>query len=146
MPARKLDFYLNASDPLRDLTRVARRLSELHQILAASVPPELAKFCYVKQLRDGVLFIAATNAAVASQLRQLSGRLLASYQKQGAEVTSIRIEVQVSNPPTAPAPAREKQGLSPESIKKIKSLADSLEDSPLRTALQRLATRRGKTG
>ncbi|NBR26958.1 MAG: DUF721 domain-containing protein [Betaproteobacteria bacterium] len=145
MPARKLDFYLNASDPLRDLTRAARRLSDLHQILAKSVPPELAKSCCVKQLRDGVLFLAAANAAVATQLRQLSARLLAGYQKQGSEVTSIRIEVQVSNPASAPAARREKHGLSTESIEKINGLADTLEDSPLKDALHRLASRGGKT-
>jgi len=120
-------------------------LSELHQILAKNVPPELAKSCYVKQLRDGVLFLTAANAAVATQLRQLTARLLAGYQKQGGEVTSIRIEVQVSNPAAVPAPSREKQVLSTESIKKIQGLADTLEDSPLKAALQRLATRRDKT-
>ena len=144
MPARKLDFYLNAADPLRDLTRAARRLSELHQILAKTVPPELAKSCCVKQLRDGVLFLAAANAAVATQLRQFSSRLLASYQKQGSEVTSIRIEVQVSNPENRPLVRRENITLSTESIEKIKGLADTLEDSPLKAALNRLASRGGK--
>ena len=144
MPARKLDFYLNAADPLRDLTRAARRLSELHQILAKAVPPELAKSCCVKQLRDGVLFLAAANAAVATQLRQLSSRLLAAYQKQGSEVTSIRIEVQVSNPAKPPPIRRENIALSAESIEKIKGLADTLEDSPLKAALNRLASRGGQ--
>lgn len=141
MPARKLDFYLNASDPLRDLTRAARRLSDLHQILAKSVPSELAKSCYVKQLRDGVLFLTAANAAVATQLRQLSARLLAGYQKQGSEVTSIRIEVQVGKPVRRPPSAAENRSLSPESIENIKDLAERLEDSPLKAALTRLANR-----
>ena len=144
MPARKLDFYLNAADPLRDLTRAARRLSELHQTLAKTVSPELAKCCHVKQLRDGVLFLAAANAAVATQLRQLSSRLLVAYQKQGSEVTSIRIEVQVSNPAEPPPIRRENIALSTESIEKIKELADTLEDSPLKAALNRLASRGSK--
>ena len=145
MPARKLDFYLNAADPLRNLTRVARRLSELHQILAKAVPPELAKSCCVKQLRDGVLFLAAANAAVATQLRQLSSRLLASYQKQGSEVTSIRIEVQVASPARRPDPNRRSGGLSVESIENIMSLANQLEASPLKEALNRLAAHARKT-
>ena len=119
-------------------------MSDLQQILAKTAPPELEKSCYVKQLRDGVLSLAAANAAVATQIRQLSPRLLAGYQKQGSEVTSIRIEVQVFNPNNPPAIRRENQGLSPESIEKIKGLADTLEDSPLKAALNRLASRGGK--
>jgi hypothetical protein len=142
MPARKLDFYLNSSDPLRDLTRAARQLYELQQILAKNAPPELTQACRVKQLRAGILFLLADNAAVATQLKQLSPRLLTSYQKQGKEVTSIRIEVQVGNATQRPAAAPEKPRLSLETIENIKNLANQLEDSPLKDALNRLASRR----
>jgi hypothetical protein len=142
MPARKLDYYLNSSEPLRDLARAAQQLYELQQTLAINAPPELTQACRVKQLRAGILFLLADNAAVATQLKQLSPRLLACYQKQGKEVTSIRIEVQVKNPSRRPAPAAEKKRLSIETIENIKNLADQLEDSPLKDALNRLAARR----
>jgi hypothetical protein len=139
MAARKLDFYLNSSDPLRDLSQAARHLRELQQILAINAPPELTQACCVKQLRDGILVLSAANAAVATQLKQLTPRLLSSYQKQGREVTSIRIEVQVTNPPRATLSAPEKNALSLETIKNIQTLADGLETSPLKDALNRLA-------
>jgi hypothetical protein len=142
MPARKLDFYLNSAEPLRKLAQAARQLDELQQILAANAPLELTQACCVKQLRDGILFLLADNAAVATQLKQLSPRLLASYQKQGRQVTSIRIEVQVRNPPPRAADAPKITPLSIETIENINNLADQLEASPLKDALKRLATRR----
>lgn len=141
MPARKLDFYLNSSDPLRHLARAARDLNELQQMLAKNAPPELTEACRVKRLRDGILFISADNAAVATQLRQLTPRLLNCYQEQRTEVTSIRIDVQVTNPPQRPRTGSEKNPLSIETIENIQSLADRLEASPLKDALIRLAAR-----
>ena len=145
MPARKLDFYLNSSDPLRNLARAVRDLSELQQILAKNAPSELTQSSCVKQLRDGILLVSADNAAVATQLKQLTPRLLASYQKQAREVTSIRIEVQVSNPAKRPPPRRANSVLSTESIENIMNLAEGLEDSPLKDALRRLAAHGRKT-
>jgi len=142
MPARKLDFFLNSSEPLRNLARAAQQLYELQQILVLNAPLELTQACCVKQLRAGILFLLADNAAVATQLKQLSPRLLACYQKQGREVTSIRIEVQVKNPPPNPASRSENKSLSIDTIENIKNLANQLEASPLKDALTRLATRR----
>jgi hypothetical protein len=138
MPARKLDFYLNTSDPLRSLAHAARELHDLQQILAKNTPSDLSKSCQVNKLRDGIVFLAAANAAIATQVRQLSPRLLNAFQKQVREVTSIRIDVQVTNPPPQPKPGREKSPLSIETIKNIQHLADELEDSPLKEALIRL--------
>jgi hypothetical protein len=141
MTARKLDFYLNSAEPLRNLARAARHLDELQQTLATNAPPELTQGCRVKQLRDGILILLADNAAVATQLKQLSPRLLASYQKLGGQITSIRIEVQVRNASPPSPGTSEKRALSIETIENISKLADQLEASPLKDALTRLATR-----
>ena len=79
MSARRLDFYLNAADPLRNLTQAARHLSELQHILAKYAPSDLTKHCLVKQLSEETLTLTATNAAIASQLRQLTQRQLMGY-------------------------------------------------------------------
>jgi hypothetical protein len=142
MPARKIDFYLNASDRLRSLTREAQLIAELNQILANVAPPGLTQACCVKQLRDGTLTLLAENAAIAAKLKQLAARLLASYQKQRRQVTSIRIEVQVTQSASRPAEKREPKSLSIETIENLERLASQLEDSPLKTALTRLASRR----
>lgn len=139
MSARRLDFYLNSADPLRNLTRAARHLSELQQMLAKYTPLGLEKHCWVKQLREETLTLTAANAAVASQLRQLTRRLIAGYQKEGAQVTAIHIEVQVGKAVQNTASSGEKRTLSLESIGEIKKLAEQLDASPLRDALHRLA-------
>ncbi len=141
MPAHKIDFYLDSSSSLRALTRAARRVADLQQIFLNTVPQPLTQACYVKQLRAGTLFLLAENAAVASKLKQLAPRLLASYVKQGTEVTAIKVEVQVAEtaPPAASKPRAKR--LSIDSIEDLERLADGLEDTPLKHALARLAAR-----
>ena len=141
MPARRIDFYLNASDGLRSLTQEARRIAELDQILVHSAPADLTHACRVKQLRDGTLILLAENAAVAAKLKQLTARLLAAYRKQRSEVTSIRIEVQVNKAPETVAAKRQPRALSVDSIESLTKLAESLEESPLKQALTKLAGR-----
>ena len=141
MPAHKISFYLNASDNLRSLADEARRIAQLQQVFLKTAPTSLTQSCCVKQLRAGTLFLVADNAAVAAKLKQLAPRLLTTYGKQGHEVTSIRVEVQVSgSAPIAlagPGPRR----LSIETIENLEGLAAGLEESPLKQALTRLTAR-----
>ena len=133
MSAHRINFYLNSSDRLRSLTHDTQRIAELHQVLVNTAPPELTQACRVKQLRDGTLTLLAENAAIAAKLKQLAARLLASYQKQRRQVTSIRIEVQVTQSAAQPAEKREPKSLSIETIENLERLAGQLEDSPLKT-------------
>ena len=144
MSARKITFYLNASDRLRSLTHEARRNTELHQVLVNIAPLELTQACRVMQLRDGTLTLLAENAPIAAKLKQLAARLLVAYRKQRCEITSIRIEVQVREAVAAPAAARESKRLSIETIENLEKLAEGLEDSPLKQALTTMAARQRK--
>lgn len=141
MPAHKIDFYLNSSSSLRALAVEAKRIAALQQVFRNIAPPELTQACCVKQLRAGILFLLAENATVAAKLKQLAPRLLTSYQKQGVEVTSIRVQVQVreASPQSAARPALKQ--LSLESIENLERLATGLEDSPLKQALTDMAAR-----
>jgi len=146
MSARKINFYLETSDRLRSLTHAARRNAELDQVLVNTAPRELTHACRVKQLRDGTLTLLADNAAIAAKLKQLAARLLVSYQKQRSEITSIHIEVQVSEALPAPVKRPQTKRLSLESIQNLENLAGQLEDSPLKQALTRMTTRHRKGG
>ncbi len=141
MPAHKIDFYLDSSSSLRALTRAARRVADLQQMFLNVAPQTLTQACYVKELRAGTLFLLAENAAVASKLKQLAPRLLASYVKQGTEVTAIKVEVQVAETAQPPASKPRAKRLSIDSIEDLERLADSLDDTPLKHALARLAAR-----
>lgn len=141
MPARKINFYIDASTRLRSLAAEARRVTELEQVLLETVPPPLTHACRVKQLHAGTLFVLAENAAVASKLKQLTPRLLTAYQKLRWQVTAIRVEVQVEKPAAAPRNEPKRKPLSTESIEKVEKLAAELEASPLKQALIALAAR-----
>ena len=141
MPAHKIGYYLNSSHNLRPLADEARRIAELQQVLLTIAPHPLAQACCVKQLRAGTLFLLAENAAIAAKLKQLAPRLLSSYQKQGLEITAIRVEVQVREAAPRPANARAPKCLSTETIENLERLAAQLDDSPLKRALTSLAAR-----
>jgi hypothetical protein len=142
--AHKIDFYLNSSDSLRSLAHEARRIAQLHQVLRRLAPPELTQACRVKRLRAGTLFLLAENAAIAAKLKLLVPRLLISYQQQREKVTSIRIEVQVTDSAPHPRAGRAPKPLSLESIANLERLADGLEATPLKQALLNLAARQRK--
>ena len=135
MPAHKIDFYLNSSNSLRRLTDEARRIAELQRVFLKIAPQPLTQACCVRQLRAGTLFLLAENAAIAAKLKQLLPRLLTSYQKQGMQVTAIRVEVQVREAAPEAATKHSTKRLSTESIKNLEQLAAGLEDSPLKQAL-----------
>ena len=141
MPAHNISFYLNASDDLRSLADEARRIAHLQQVFLKTAPPSLTQACCVKQLRAGTLFLVAENAAVAAKLKQLAPSLLSSYRKQGLEVTSIRVEVQVRDASLEPHSRREPKRLSIETIDNLEGLAAGLEESPLKQVLTRLVAR-----
>lgn len=141
MPAHKIDFYFNSSDSLRAFAREAERIAELQQVFLKTAPPSLTQGCRVKQLRAGILFLLAENAAIAAKLKQLAPRLLTSYQKQGFEITSIRAEVQVREAALQPGTDHMPKRLSTESIENLEQLAAGLEESPLKRALAGLAAR-----
>lgn len=141
MPARKIDFYLNSSSSLRALTGAARRVAELQQIFLKIAPQPLTHACCVKQLRAGTLVLLAENAAVAAKIRQLAPRLLATYVKQGGEITAIKVEVQVGEAAPQPAAKRAPKPLSLDSIEDLERLAAGLDDTPLKQAIARMAAR-----
>lgn len=141
MPAHKIGFYLNSSSSLRALAAEAQRIATLQQVFRNIAPSELTQACCVKQLRAGTLFLLAENATVAAKLKQLAPRLLTSYQKQGVEVTSIRVQVQVKEAPPQPTTGPVLKLLSLESIENLERLAAGLEDSPLKQALTNMAAR-----
>ena len=143
MPARKLDFYFSAAEPLRVLSAEARRLAEWQQAFLKAAPPVLTQSCRVGALRGDILILLADNAAVASKLRQLAPRLLTSFRKQGFKATSIQIRVQVDRR-WAPAAKPGQRKLSAETLENLEKLAEGLEDSPLKRALRTMATNQKK--
>ena len=90
------------------------------------------------------MIIAAANGAVAAKLKQMLPRLLEKFRqnkKQEQEVTVIAVLVQpdffVPDPVPRTGPPRE-----PMPTKMLAELAESLEDSPLKTTVEQIRMRR----
>jgi hypothetical protein len=142
MPVSKIADLLAAPGELRALSRHARYLAELQQVLSGSIPSTLSKATRVKNYRSGVLILLADNPAVAAKLRQLAPRLLLHVQKTESEVTGIHIDVQVKSPGFPTENEVTKRALPTDAITEFGNLANTLPASPLKSALVRLVARR----
>lgn len=138
MPLQKIGNLFGTTDALKALSARARRLRELQSLYAASAPRELAVSSRVRNLRAGTLLISTDNAAVASKLKQLAPTLLASLRKSEAEITGIRIEVQVSGALHERKPKSKKVPLTADAIQEFDALAKRMPDGDLKTALARM--------
>lgn len=142
MPARKLSTLIIDNAGLTALTRATQCIAALQRLYAVCAPPDMVRASRVVNNRDGMLVIAADNGAVAAKLRQQAPRLLKNMQKQGGEVTGIRVQVQVARS-TMPSRSRPpKTPLSIDFIDNFEKLSKQVKDPDLRSALARFAARR----
>lgn len=103
----------------------------------AVMPSYLAQTCQVLGVQSGTLSIAVANATVAAKLRQLAPELIDLLQNRGCEVSGIRVKVQVAYPVERPKSAPRKLGNTAQ--RALQELSLSLEDSPLKLALKKMA-------
>jgi len=117
----------------------AQILSALQSHFIAAAEPHLALSAQVQVLglQSGTLSIAASNGAIAAKLRQLAPEMVAKLQNRGCEVSGIRVKVQVSYDHWQRTPVPRK--LSNTAQKALKGLSLNLENSPLKSALERMA-------
>ena len=134
---QRLNSYLGASPELRQLSGKAEQLIALQRLYERLAPISLTRSSHVLQLEQQILTLAANNGATAAKLRQLAPELVGLLQDRGCEVTRIQVRVQVAQSPSilASIPA----SLSAKGRERLTELAAGLPDSPLRSALQRLA-------
>ena len=136
---RRLNSFLTTGHELGQLTNKARQLTALQQQLDQIIPASLKRGCRVTQLKQQTLTLSADNGAIASKLRQMTTDIAAKLRIIGCEVTIIQVLVQVNAPPYAPPP--EARSLSKTGKAHLSNLADNLDDSPLKEAINRLVKR-----
>jgi len=141
VPAQKIGDLIATSANLKSLALRAQRLRDLQHQLLAALPAAFATACRVTALKSGTLTVQADNPAVAAKLRQLAPRLAAHMQKQGIEVTGIRVDTQVKLHKIKGEDEFTVPRLPPDAIGKIEAVSAGMTDSPLRAALRRLAAR-----
>lgn len=139
--SKRLNSYFGASQELRRLSVKAEQLLALQRLYERLTPPSLTRASRVVAAEQQTLVLAADNGAVAAKLRQLAPQLAGQFQNAECEVTRIQVRVQVAIPPTRRA--RAPMQLSAAGRERLVELAGELPDSPLKSALRRLAARKG---
>ena len=90
--------------------------AQIAQSIWLTVSPEnLAQWSHAYSLINKQLSVFADNNAVAAKIKLLIPSLLIKLEKQGCEVTSIRVKVQVKSTPQA----------KPKAVKKLSAKAAS---------------------
>ena len=125
--------------PLSERLELIKRLQKRYRTL---VPEGFAAASRVCAIDGTTVVICAASGPVAAALRHLAPRLLDglrtvrrnSKQQRDQELTAIRIEVQVDVPP--PKRAVKARGTMPR--ERLASLADKMDDSPLKETLERI--------
>ena len=135
--SKRLNSYFSVSQELRQLSRKAEQLLALQRHYERIAPPSLMRASRVLLLEGQTLTLAANNSAVSAKLRQLAPELTHLFQSAGCEITGIQVRVQVALLPPMRIPTS--VSLSAAGRQRLIDLADKLSDSPLRSALQRLA-------
>jgi hypothetical protein len=148
MPLRDIQTLIGATGELASVRKQAQRLATLQQAFVDHTPVELAyvtKASRVGYIKAGTLYLLAEHAAVAAKLRQLLPRLLPVFRKLEAEITAIKIEVQVKGHAQATALKPRNLYLPIDSIEKFKNLADSVRDHGLKLAITNLVRKRSRS-
>ena len=136
---RRISALFKGNAELAALSGQADSLAVSQKFWQAIVPDPLKQSTQAGSIKHKRLTVYADNGAVAAKVKLLMPSLLINLQKQGLEVTSIRVEVQVKSSPRKPL--KTMRSLSPQASSRLLKLAQELEGSALGEALARLSRR-----
>jgi hypothetical protein len=136
----RLNAFLASNTELRQLSRKAEQVTALQRHYEVLAPPSLLQGSRILQLKLQVVVIAADNGAVAGKLRQMTDELISLFQARGCEITGIQIKVQVAAPPLVGSSQPRVLGKAAQDA--LGKLEENLPESPLKSALRRLAKRK----
>jgi len=132
---KEASVYLQSNSAMAALMPALARLSSLQKTCAASLP-SMFETCEILQFESGQLVMSAPNAALAARLKQLLPRLQDRLQKDGWQVNSIRIKVQVGKIAAPPPVPKRVLELPPTAVDSFAELSTALEDTPRNQALK----------
>ncbi|PKO53700.1 MAG: DUF721 domain-containing protein [Betaproteobacteria bacterium HGW-Betaproteobacteria-20] len=130
---------LLAQPELIALKAHAKKAQIAQEIWLAIAPDNLAQLSHASDIKNKQLSLFADNNAVAAKIKLCIPSLLIKLEKQGCEVTAIRVKVQVkSTPQTKPKVVKK---LSHKAAIDLQQLAEKLSGTALGAALARLAAK-----
>jgi hypothetical protein len=99
-------------------------------------PDNMAQFSHISSIKNNQFTVYANNNAVAAKIKLLIPSLLIKLEKQGYEVTAIRVKVQAKSSPL-PVP-KFRKSLSTEAIHQLQKLEVKLSGTSLGESLAKL--------
>lgn len=139
---REASSFLQGDEVMAGLLPTLEKMAAL-QADAGRILPGVFTTCRVLQMREGQLHIAVPNAALATRIRQMLPKLQAGLREKGWPIDGIRIKVQMmSGEDRLPDRPVVQTTMPTQAVQAFAELAQSLEASPLRDALQSLVKRR----
>ena len=151
MAPERLSKLLGENAELLPLARRLERIKRLQRRYRTIAPAPLAEASRVGAIDGTTVVIFATSGPVAGALRQIAPRLLEGLRTmarkspkhpEDQELNAIRIEVQVKDG-TPRRPVVSRGELPRERLAKV---AEGLEDSPLKEALEQIVRANSRTG
>jgi len=124
---------------LSKIAEKANELTTIQKIWNEVVPAQLKPFTQAGNIQHKRLTVQVENGAIAAKIKLLLPSLISKLQKQGVEVTSIRVEVDVQS--KQDKVAKPTRHLSENASSTLQSLAKQLEGSELGEVLTRLSKR-----
>jgi len=142
MATKSIGDLLSGRGTSEDVLRQAHRLLALQRLYANCVPEPLARTSEPVSLREGELLVRADNGAAAAKLKQMAPTILDKLKTKNQDVTKLLVTVRPADRRLPAADAHEKKARLPAgSVHHFEALSSELQDSPLRSALERLAAR-----
>jgi hypothetical protein len=138
---RPLTQLFSESSHLRGLLDRVDENARLLGEVQAELPPGLRPHCHAAHIESQQLVLFTDSPAWVMRLRFCSAQLLASLRTARPNLKGVRVRVQL--PQRAPRPAQPRASLSPQARQQLLETAATLEEGPLRTALERLGRGRG---
>lgn len=135
---RQLNILLHQPE-FNALKVQAKQAAMAQSLWLAIAPRAVTQFSHASGIENHQLQLFADNSAVAAKIKLLTPSLLIQLEKQGCEVTAIRVKVQVKS--NSHPPQKTIKKLSSNAAANIQHLAEKLSGSPLGDVLARLARR-----
>jgi hypothetical protein len=117
----------------------AERLFGLNRRFAEVVPPAVARACRIAALQGDVAIIFCANGAAASRVRAQAKGVASVLSRSDAPVNSLKVKIRADW--SVPTPV-EKHDIPAAGMNAFRTLETSLPEGDLKTALERLISRR----
>lgn len=141
----KVSLICKQNSQLDKIAQRAQKLTHLNFILQHVMSPQFSAHCLLANINNQTIIIHTDNASYASLLRFQASTLCKTISEHTSQnVTKLEIKVKPSFQAIQPNNATS-ISLPSHAADSLSQTADSLDDGPLKIALQKLAQRYNKT-